>query len=102
MNDKDVTVAMFDHPKNARHPATWFTMHKPFAYLSATLGLHEKPLEIDKKGLNVCYGVALWDGKVSKERIEKLYKKWIKQISKDKLNEQEQQTRGIKDVKKTE
>lgn len=99
---KEVTVAMFDYPKNARHPATWFTMHKPFAYLSATLNLHEKPLEIGKKGLSVCYGVALWDGKVSNETIEKLYKKWIKQIGQKKINKQEQQIRGIKDVKETE
>lgn len=84
---KDITVAMFDHPKNPRHPATWFTMHKPFAYLSATLELHEKTLETDEKGLSVCYAVALWDGKVTKERIEKLYKKWIKQVAEDKLTE---------------
>ena len=43
---KTVTVAMFDHPENARHPATWFMMAKPFAYMSATLRLHEEPLKV--------------------------------------------------------
>ena len=28
-----VTVAIFDHPDNLRHPAKMFTMSKPFAYL---------------------------------------------------------------------
>ncbi|MHC4531953.1 MAG: DUF6807 family protein [Planctomycetota bacterium] len=99
---KDVTVAMFDYPKNARHPAMWFTMHKPFAYLSATLNLHEKPLKIDKKGLSICYGVALWDGMVKPERIEKLYQTWVRQINKRKTKKQEQKKGGLKNAEKTE
>lgn len=98
---KDVTAAMFDSPENIRHPATWFTMHKPFAYLSATLNLHEKPLVLDKKELNLCYAVALWDGKVDQERIDQLYNKWVKQVNLNKLNKQKQ-SRGIKDVKEKE
>lgn len=99
---KDVTVAMFDYPENTRHPATWFTMHKPFAYLSATLGLHEQPLEINEKGLTVCYGVALWDGKVKPEIIETLYQTWVKETGKKKAKKQEQKIEGLKNVKKTE
>ena len=38
---KPVTIAMFDAPDNPRHPATWFTMNVPFAYLSATLDLDQ-------------------------------------------------------------
>lgn len=98
---KDVTVAMFDYPENIRYPATWFTMHKPFAYLSATLNLHEKPLKLDKKGLSLCYAVAIWDGEVNQERIEQLYNKWVKRVNQDKLNKQKQ-SRGIKDVKEKE
>ncbi len=33
VDGKPVTVAMFGHPANPR-PTTWFTMAKPFAYLS--------------------------------------------------------------------
>ena len=63
-NGRTVTVAMFDHPDNPRHPATWFTMAKPFAYLSATLKLHEEPLKLlSGKPLTLRYGVALWDGR---------------------------------------
>ncbi|MCK4292931.1 MAG: PmoA family protein [Planctomycetes bacterium] len=74
---KDVTVAMFDHPGNERHPATWFTMTKPFAYLSATLALHKEPLKVASGNpLVLRYGAALWDGRAENDVIEKLYKRW--------------------------
>ena len=80
---KDVTVAMFGHPDNARHPATWFTMVKPFAYLAATLGLHETPLEVmAEQPLTLCYGVALCDGVATSEQIDRLYEQWLKAVSK--------------------
>jgi hypothetical protein len=76
---KVVTVAMFDYPDNVRHPATWFTMAKPFAYMSATLALHKEPLRI-KTGepLVLMYGVALWDGQIAPEQIEEAYSHWVK------------------------
>jgi hypothetical protein len=74
---KPVTVAMFDHPNNTRHPATWFTMTEPFAYLSATMNLHVEPLKVvTGKPLVLKYAVVLWDGKVESDRINKLYKSW--------------------------
>ena len=74
---KPVTVAIFDHPKNPRHPATFFTMTKPFAYLSATLNLHKEPLKVvSGKPLVLRYAVAVWDGKVENDRIDKLYRRW--------------------------
>ncbi len=100
---KAVTVAMFDHPSNVRHPATWFTMLEPFSYLCVTLGLHHEPLILsntaDERGqprggpqwerwepvvvppppLN--YGVGLWDGKVEAEAIERLYHQWVSLMS---------------------
>jgi hypothetical protein len=77
---KQVTVAMFDHPENQRHPATWFTMNKPFAYLSATLNLHESAIG----GLKVVagepfalrYAVAIWDGRPGTQEIDNLYNRW--------------------------
>ncbi len=75
---KTVTVAMFDDPNNPRHPATWFTMAKPFAYLSATMRLHEAPLKVlSDKPLLLRYGVALWDGRIEAPRIDALYKHWV-------------------------
>jgi hypothetical protein len=77
-NGKTVTIAMFDHPDNPRHPATWFTMAKPFAYLSATLRLHEEPLKLlSGKPLTLRYGVALWDGRPETAQIDRLYKQWV-------------------------
>jgi hypothetical protein len=75
---KDVTIAMFDDPSNARHPATWFTMDNPFAYLSATLNLHKEPLKVTStEPLVLRYGVALWDGRVEESRINEVYESWI-------------------------
>ena len=74
---KPVTVAIFDHPQNHRHPATFFTMTKPFAYLSATLNLHKEPLKVvSGKPLVLRYAVGVWDGKVENDRIDKLYRLW--------------------------
>jgi hypothetical protein len=75
---KIVTVAMFDHPNNPRHPATWFTMARPFAYMSATLRLHEEPLTlVSGKPLTLRYGVAAWDGRPENAQIEEFYSQWL-------------------------
>jgi hypothetical protein len=76
---KTVTVAMFDDPKNPRHPAWFFTMPAPFAYLSATLNLWKQPMTVEAgKPLVLRYGVALWDGQVKPAEVEKLYQRWAK------------------------
>lgn len=78
VDGKPVTVAVFDHPGNTR-PATWFTMAKSFAYLSATLNLHKEPMTLEAgKPLRLCYGVAVWDGVVSRETIAARYDEWLK------------------------
>lgn len=78
VDGKPVTVAMFDHPANIRQPATWFTMQDPFAYLSATMQLHKEPLTLRADGpLELRYGIALWDGAVSAERIDETFKLWL-------------------------
>jgi hypothetical protein len=79
VSGKPVTVAMFDYPANPRHPARWFTMAKPFAYLSATLSLHTQPYVLENGAvLDLRYGVALWDGHVTVTEIEPLYQQWVK------------------------
>jgi hypothetical protein len=72
---KPVTVAVFDSPDNPRHPAVWFTLDDAFAYLSATLALDDRPLEIERD-LNLSYGVAVWDGGATAEEIQRLYDLW--------------------------
>jgi len=80
VDGKPVTVAMFDSPANVR-PAWWFIMAKPFAYMSATLNLHREPLVVEAgKPLTLTYGVAVWDGKVKAEEIEKLYARWLELV----------------------
>ncbi len=75
---KPVTVAVFDWPKNPRHPATWFTMDRGFAYLSATLHLHQEPLAIQAgQPVELRYGVAVWDGQVESAFVEKCYRAWL-------------------------
>jgi len=74
---KPVTVVLFEGPSNPR-PVLWFTMTKPFAYLGATLNLHREPLVVEAgKPLTFTYGVAVWDGKVEAEEIEKVYRRWL-------------------------
>ncbi len=74
---KEVTVALFDHPANPRHPAGMFTMFKPFSYLSATPNVWRNPMELEAgEILDLRYGVALWDGSPGREAVEKLYKEW--------------------------
>lgn len=78
-NEKPVTVAMFGHPDNVRGPTSWFTMTKPFAYLSATMNLHKEPLKVTSdKPLVLRYAVALWDGPVADEQISRIYQQWIR------------------------
>jgi hypothetical protein len=75
---KPVTVAVFDHPKNVRHPAKMFTMMTPFAYLSATINLWKEPLTVEAgKPLDLRYGVAVWDGEVDRATVEKVYQRWL-------------------------
>ena len=75
---KPVTVAMFCHPDNLRYPAHWFTMTKPFAYLSATMNLHREPLKITSgEPLRLRYAVALWDGSVEDSQIDQIYRQWV-------------------------
>ncbi len=76
---KPVTVAIFDHPENPRHPAKMFTMSTPFAYLSATCNVWKEPITIKAgRPLDLRYAAAVWDGAVDKKTVEKLYQRWLK------------------------
>ncbi|MBP7050184.1 MAG: PmoA family protein [Phycisphaerae bacterium] len=78
IDGKPVTVAMLGHPANPRHPTTWFTMARPFGYLSATLNLHEKPLTMSSgEQLVLRYAVVAWDGSVGKDHIDEAYRWFV-------------------------
>ncbi len=78
---KPITLVFMDHPQNPRHPARWFAMDQPFAYLSATIGLKDHPYTL-KAGqtLTLRYGVALWSGSVGKSEIDRAYRHWLNKI----------------------
>ena len=79
IDGKPVTVALFDHPTNPRHPNRAFTMTNPFSYQSLTLNLWKEPLMLEAgKSLSLKYGVAAWDGTVEKETVQKAYDQWVK------------------------
>jgi hypothetical protein len=76
---KPVTVAVFDHPSNPRHPARMFSKDKDqgFAYLSATLNLWKEPLVVRAgEPLKLRYAVAVWDGAAEPAAIDRLYRCW--------------------------
>lgn len=74
---KPVTVAMFDHPANPRHPAEWFTMAKPFAYMSATLGIEKSPMALPAgRDLRLRWAVTLWDGHVAAAAVDAEWTAW--------------------------
>jgi hypothetical protein len=78
VDGQPVTVAMFDWP-HAHPPVTWFTMKDPFAYLSATLKLHAKPITLEEgHPLELLYGVAAWDHQAEPAEIDKVYHLWLK------------------------
>ncbi len=68
------TVAVFGDPKN---PPLWFTLDQPFAYLAATLGLHRRQLLLPQNGgLELRYGLAVWDANPEPARVRALYERW--------------------------
>lgn len=71
---KPVTIAMFG-PSRPGGLTTWFTMAKPFAYMSATLRLHERPLELHTS-LSLMYAVAIWDRHILPVQINAFYREW--------------------------
>jgi hypothetical protein len=75
---KPVTIAMFGYPENLRSPTYWFTMTAPFSYLAATLYLYREPLVVTSdEPLVLRYAVAVWDGRIDKSEINRIYRSWI-------------------------
>jgi len=74
---QDLTLIFFDDPKNPR-PATWFTMDSPFTYVSATVGLNEKPLRVAaRESVRFQYGLALVERALTPTEIGSLRSAWL-------------------------
>lgn len=78
VDGRPVTVAVFSHPANLRHPPRMFTMTSKFAYLGATLNLWKEPYTLEAGcPLDLRYGVAVWDGKQEHAAVEAFYQRWL-------------------------
>jgi hypothetical protein len=74
---RQATVVLFGHPSNARGDAAYFTMSKPFAYLSATQLLDKEPLVYragDRWQLN--YLVTVYPALKTSADIQARAKRW--------------------------
>ena len=76
IDGRAVTVLMIDHPANPR-PALWFTMGKPFCYLSAALGLDTTPANLAAgERWTLRYGLAMISGPADPAHLAKLAAEW--------------------------
>jgi len=81
-----VTVAMFSAKENPR-PTLWFTMLEPFSYLAGTFDLSRNPITLKAdETLTAQYGLAAWDGEVSEQEIENVYKQWTEMTHEKRRN----------------
>ena len=78
-DNKPVTIAMFQHPKNPQ-PPYFCHLHIAggFAFLTGAMNVDQKPIEV-KPGapLDLRFGIALWDGEIDAGRVEAVYQKWV-------------------------
>jgi hypothetical protein len=71
-----LTVLMLAHPANPR-PGEWFTMSRPFCYLSATLNLTNKPFTLAMgKSWTLRYGVAVLSNAADHTRLANIAAAW--------------------------
>ena len=80
MAGRDVMLALFGRPDNARGDGFFFSMLDPFAYLSATQGVDKQPLEYsagDKFSLS--YLLTVYSENKSPEFIRQRYDRWEKE-----------------------
>ena len=79
VNDKPVTVAIFDTKDNPlpMHAFTLSGTDKAFAYLSAAVNLRQEPFFLTaEQPLTFRYKVVLWDGVKTAEHVEAMFKKF--------------------------
>lgn len=80
LDGRAVMAAIFAGPHNAG-PSRFFSMRNPFAYLSATQGLDEKPLTY-KRGerFRLDYLIIARDDHPGPEALEARYRKWLTEL----------------------
>ncbi|MDR1494095.1 MAG: PmoA family protein [Planctomycetaceae bacterium] len=82
LHGEPVTVAIFGRPENPV-PTLVFTMGeagKVFAYMGISLNFHREPRMLKaNESLTFRFRVAVWDGEVSPETVEKAYQDYVNQ-----------------------
>lgn len=80
MEGRELMLAMFGRPENARGDGFFFTMLDPFAYLAATQGLEKQPLEYGAGDhFNLSYLLTVYGEQKSPEFIAQRYDQWNKE-----------------------
>jgi hypothetical protein len=80
MDGHEVMLVMFGRPDNARGDASFFTMLDPFAYLSATQGLDNKPLQYSfGDNFKLSYLLTVYTEYKSPQFINRRYERWAKE-----------------------
>ncbi|MEI6175245.1 MAG: DUF6807 family protein [Verrucomicrobiota bacterium] len=73
---RPVTVLMLAHPANPRS-GEWFTMSKPFCYLSATLNLKNEPFTLTKgQSWTLRYSIAVLSTPADHARLARIAAAW--------------------------
>lgn len=80
---RPVTVLMLAHPANPR-PGEWFTMSKPFCYLSATLNLKNEPFTlVSGQSWTLRYSLAVLSTPADHTRLANIAAAWKNSNSPD-------------------
>ncbi len=73
---RPVTVLMVAHPTNPR-PGEWFTMSKPFCYLSSTLNLKNEPFTLAQgQSWTLRFGIAVLSTPADHSRLASIAAHW--------------------------
>jgi hypothetical protein len=77
IGDRDVTAVLFGSSVNAGGDAKYFTMTEPFAYLAATQGLDQAPLDYGPGAkFQLSYLLTIYSEKKSREFNENRAQRW--------------------------
>jgi len=80
-NKKEAALAIFDHPKNAGHPATWLVRDN-YPYMNPTFpGQNDVTLK-PKESLTLRYGILVHQGAITKTQIERRWKRFARDRAK--------------------
>lgn len=77
---KEAGIAIFDHPKNLRHPAPWYVSmdtKTPFGYFSPAILFNEPYTLKAGKSLDLKYRIVIHPGEISGSTIEREWEEFV-------------------------